>query len=228
MEQNRKGRCTNFVDCKNADSNIPIELSIAADFVCPECGRDLMPVVGPKKIPVKNILLIGIPVIVICIALFYYFKIKNTVAEGKGLISKIDTTISNVVKANTNTPPEQTSPPAAEKPVTPPQAVEEKKPVDNTKQNDGNSGTHQKLSVQEYFTKIGLPATKNKVALKAELLSLFASPSVPVIKMNNGKPTNDGTSISAYVESVQMLNKKIKIMKEETTSGKISKIYVSE
>ena len=229
MEQNRKGLCTNFNNCKNADSKIPIELSISADFVCPECGRDLMPINEHRKVPVQTILLIGIPILVICSVLFYFFKIRNTVSEGKVLISKIDTAVSNVTKANPNTPPVQSTPPPTEKQATTP-TVEEHKPVDNPKQPDGNnSGSHQKLlSVQEYFTKLGSSSTQNKAALKSELLSLFASPNVPVIKMNDGQPTSDGTVIGDYVESVSAHNKKVTVISKEPSNGKISKINVSE
>ena len=35
METNRKGVCINVGNCKNADSKMTIEVSIAADFICP-------------------------------------------------------------------------------------------------------------------------------------------------------------------------------------------------
>lgn len=37
----RKGKCTNFGNCTNADSGKVIDVPDGADFVCPECGRQL-------------------------------------------------------------------------------------------------------------------------------------------------------------------------------------------
>ena len=48
MDENRKGICTNLGNCKNADSKLPIEVPITADFICPECDRELMEII-PKK-----------------------------------------------------------------------------------------------------------------------------------------------------------------------------------
>jgi phosphate transport system substrate-binding protein len=40
----RKGKCTNFGNCMNADSRKLIDVPDGADFVCPECARPLNPV----------------------------------------------------------------------------------------------------------------------------------------------------------------------------------------
>jgi len=76
---NRKGLCTNFGNCKNADSKIALELSIAADFVCPECGRDLTEVKGRNPIPWPKVLLFaGIPTVIIALVLFFVLGKKHS------------------------------------------------------------------------------------------------------------------------------------------------------
>lgn len=65
MDENRKGICTNIGNCKNADSKLPIEISLTADFICPECERELLEIKGRKPFPIKKVLLITIPLLVI-------------------------------------------------------------------------------------------------------------------------------------------------------------------
>jgi len=48
METKRRGICTNFGNCKNADSKLPIEVRVTEDFICPECNRDLTELVEKK------------------------------------------------------------------------------------------------------------------------------------------------------------------------------------
>ncbi len=85
-------------------------------------------------------------------------------------------------------------------------------------------------SLEEYFRKLGDPNIpyKRKAGIKSGILSYFISASVPVIKMNNGQETNDGTKIGTYVESVRMLNKQVTINNRVINNGKISKIYITE
>lgn len=61
---NRKGICINVGNCKSADANRIIELSVTADFVCPECGRELKPVIK-KKIFTKRLIFLIIAVVVL-------------------------------------------------------------------------------------------------------------------------------------------------------------------
>jgi len=85
-------------------------------------------------------------------------------------------------------------------------------------------------SVEGYFRKLADPniSDKQKVLLKSNLLNLFTSPDVPVIKMKSGKATNTGTTIGNYVESVYLLGTKVIISNSEKSNGKISKLYVTE
>lgn len=42
MDIKKKGLCINFGNCKNADNKLPVEVDVSADFICPECERDLV------------------------------------------------------------------------------------------------------------------------------------------------------------------------------------------
>lgn len=224
MEQSRKGICTNFENCKNADSKLEIDIAVSADFVCPECGRDLTLITRGARTPTKKLLLFLIPIILVGGVLFYFTKVRSNISEDKPLDTKVDTAvstntspISNVITSTTN-----------EKPET--QAVEDHTADNKPKMSSNNNYRPPKklLSVQEYFTKLGASTTESKASLKLELLSLFVSANVPVIKMNEGQPTNDGTIIGDYVESVSTHNKKVTVISREQSNGKISKINVSE
>lgn len=47
----RRGRCTNFGNnCATADANKIVEVDITEDFVCPDCGSDLMEI-AKKELP---------------------------------------------------------------------------------------------------------------------------------------------------------------------------------
>ena len=54
----RKGKCINFGnDCPIADHKQTVELSVTEDFVCPECGNDLIEDIPPKKLPWVKIII---------------------------------------------------------------------------------------------------------------------------------------------------------------------------
>lgn len=113
MDINRKGICINVGNCKNADSKLQIEVSVAADFICPECGRDLVEVPGKKQLPVKKIALFAvIPVVVMAIGAFYFLKVKNAVS----VATEVDSTISKSVAAPVAPVPTPTVAPSSEQP----------------------------------------------------------------------------------------------------------------
>ena len=49
------GKCTNFDECDKAINREEITVPDGADFVCPDCGGELMPVKGAKKPPIPLI-----------------------------------------------------------------------------------------------------------------------------------------------------------------------------
>ena len=59
--EDRKGKCTNFGNCMNADRSVVLDVPEGKDFVCPDCGRPLNPVEVKRagsRSPVPIILLI--------------------------------------------------------------------------------------------------------------------------------------------------------------------------
>ena len=73
MEENRKGICTNVGNnCKNADSKLTIEVPVTADFICPECERELMEIKPRKPFPLKKFLILSC--LLIFLALLNFFE----------------------------------------------------------------------------------------------------------------------------------------------------------
>jgi phosphate transport system substrate-binding protein len=61
----RKGKCTNFGNCVNADSQKIVDVPDGTDFVCPECRRQLNPVDAQQSVSRSPILLLALLVVVI-------------------------------------------------------------------------------------------------------------------------------------------------------------------
>lgn len=71
----RKGKCTNFGNCKKADTREEILVSVGLDFVCPECASPLTEI-GNKdgsKLPVIPLIIAGL-VILLGIGGFFGWK----------------------------------------------------------------------------------------------------------------------------------------------------------
>lgn len=105
METKRKGLCINFDnDCKYADNEIPIELDISADFVCPECNRDLIEL-NEKKFWKKLNKKVAIAGVILLVVFGIYFGIiqltkdvTRTIVE-TGVETGIDI-IKNTINGN--------------------------------------------------------------------------------------------------------------------------------
>jgi len=71
---NRKGKCINFGnDCPIADHKQVVELTVTEDFVCPECGSNLIEEVKPKPFPVIPIIIAAVLLVGIGFGVFWFF-----------------------------------------------------------------------------------------------------------------------------------------------------------
>ena len=96
MDTKRKGFCTNFGNCKNADNKIPVEVDISADFVCTECNRDLIELNEKKFWKKYNKKYIAIGAIILVVAFGVYFGIMKFTRDVSSTI--IDKGIEAVTK----------------------------------------------------------------------------------------------------------------------------------
>src|SRR5271165_4219471 len=55
----RSGRCTNFSNCKIADTNQVVQIPAGGDLICPECGHQLAEVARSDKSPLGPIVIIA-------------------------------------------------------------------------------------------------------------------------------------------------------------------------
>ncbi|MCO5247709.1 MAG: hypothetical protein M9887_02000 [Chitinophagales bacterium] len=130
----RTGICINVGNCKNADSKLPIETPIAADFVCPECGRELVEMGGKKKMKLSKPMLIMLPILILFLGAggytYYWFsKAKKTVKAGiqtvekvkevveeSGIVPVIKDKIEEISEAQKTTTPETQQPTQSRQP----------------------------------------------------------------------------------------------------------------
>ena len=74
----RRGKCTNFGNCVNADSRKLIDVPDGADFVCPECGRQLNPVEERQASSTSPVLIVVVLLVLLGGALWYLRSRKQT------------------------------------------------------------------------------------------------------------------------------------------------------
>lgn len=229
MDENRKGICTNIGnDCKNADSKLPLEVSLTADFICPECGRELLEIKGPTPIRWKKILLFTISPLVIGLLIFggiYLFSDKGESQKSKtDLLNKID----SLGKPTThiNKPPSST-----ENTSNPPTPVTEI-PKTDTHAEKSNAYNLTANSIEEYFQKIAdesIPYGNKKDLKKAIISNYFSDDEVWVVDMGKNNTEVGHTSIKEYVDVLSLQYTKIVILKKEVNSNqKITKLYIKE
>ena len=96
MNDKRKGYCKNFGNCKNADNKFPVEVDIAADFICTECQQDLVEIVN-KSLPLKKILITGGFILVIAGVIWGVFEYINF---QKNKVKKVVESVKEVVGNN--------------------------------------------------------------------------------------------------------------------------------
>jgi ABC-type amino acid transport substrate-binding protein len=82
------GKCTNIGNCDNADQKKVIEVVDGQDFACPECGSQLYQIDGATtpKTPLRKILGIGIPILLVLSALLYFVSKSTTTTPPASII----------------------------------------------------------------------------------------------------------------------------------------------
>lgn len=103
MNDKRNGICINVGNCRQADNKIKQEISIAADFVCSECGRDLIPLTEKGKMKLSKPMLIAIPILVLLLGgagygWYYYSRAKAVVQTTENAINKTSDVVLNDIK----------------------------------------------------------------------------------------------------------------------------------
>ena len=109
MDTKRKGLCTNFGNCKNAESKLPIEVDITADFICPECSRDLTELVEKnfwKSLKKKTVIVVVIVLLAVLGIYITILKLTKNVTEkivdkGVNIIENSIEDISKTTKTET-------------------------------------------------------------------------------------------------------------------------------
>ncbi|MHB8123089.1 MAG: TPR end-of-group domain-containing protein [Desulfuromonadaceae bacterium] len=72
--ETKQCRCTNFSQCSKADNKETIDVPFGRDLKCPECGLDLDEIKeSTSPFPVRLLLMIGAPAIIIIILGIYFF-----------------------------------------------------------------------------------------------------------------------------------------------------------
>ena len=104
MDSKRKGICTNYDNCKNADNKVTVKVELSEDFICPECEQDLV-AVETKSInfPVKKVLIIAIPVIVLSFLVwggFALFSGRKAASENNKKVDIKPTVVNKVPVKN--------------------------------------------------------------------------------------------------------------------------------
>jgi len=99
MDTKIKGYCINFNNnCRNADNKLPVEVDISADFVCPECQRDLIPIGENSKRWKKQIIIFsGLALLTIIVWLIVLFFSNTKKPEDSEIITK-DSSVAIVKK----------------------------------------------------------------------------------------------------------------------------------
>lgn len=248
MDITRKGKCTNFANCTNADSNLVIELPVTADFICPECEKDLEEILVHTRKPIKK----GVFAIssIILIGLILLLVIRHKAASETPADSANTSERQNVAKENLPEGNAQPTPP--QRP--PVDAEESHAEGGNTQTGSNSTATRASIhpvhdepykpvvnlsNLEKYLGQLtGKSITlKQKDDLKPEILKLFASDAV-VHKMVdvNGHLQALQTApvpISAFLDAIsptaENFNESIKIVQPIKLSGnKIQDIYVQE
>lgn len=228
MDEHRKGICTNIGNCKNADSKLPIDVALTADFICPECERELLEIKGPTPIPWKKILLFTFLLLILGLLIFggiYLFSDKGEPQKSKtdllNKINSLDQAATHVNKQpisteNTSNPP----PPVREIP---------KAAAHDEKSNPNNLTAN---SIEEYFQKIAdesIPYANKKDLKKAIISKYFSDDEALVIDMGKNNTEVGHTSIKDYVDVLSQQYYKIQILKKEFNSDKkITKLFIKE
>jgi len=67
-----------------------------------------------------------------------------------------------------------------------------------------------------------------KTGIKKDILSLFKSPNVEVIQVNDQRKTPTGITIAKYLESIEITRRIVTVVDKRIENEKIAEIYVSE
>ena len=241
METGRKGLCINVGNCKNADSKLPIEVSVAADFICPECGRDLVPIEQKRKMTIsKPVLILGIVTIVLLggsVAGYYLLNNDSSATTSVDNTKAKTNDASYQKKINEEALPKGDSAQASS--TTPTSAQREAGSAgDNTSPQTGKRTTPSSPGhtppppasispLQSAFDKLADPSSySSKDNLLATTLSLFTSNYAKVYTIGqNGSVVSD-MPINDFLETMRTRNKHFVFIDGVSNEGKYSSIRV--
>lgn len=216
METNRKGLCINAGNCKNADNKLPIELSVAEDFVCPECGRELVPVEKKNKLKIPKAALILLPLVIAILGLggyawYWYSKAKAAVETGEAIINMVtdSTKINATVNAVTS-------------------VAEEAKEIITTTTNKPRPDALGPVDIQEQINKLSDAGVKYdaKTSLKTNLLTYFTDGNAKVVTLGANQTNVGESDISNFSEMLRTSNQHYTFVRAEKSGEKFSKIFV--
>jgi hypothetical protein len=236
--ENRKGKCTNIGVCEKANSEeVQVITDPFAELICsnPLCGLPLEEIKEGKtkkkgNFPVKKIINIGVPILVIGLIIWggialFSGKSEQNEKSKSDLLSKINNMDNSETPVNTNQPSTTENSTTENTPAT-----ETTKNTTPEKKSDPYSLTAN--SLEEYFQKIAdssIPYNK-KDNLKREIISkYFADEKTMVVEIGANNTEVGHTEIKDYVEELSQQYYKIKIINKETNSGqKITKLFIKE
>lgn len=77
----RRGKCTNFGNCTNADSRKIIDVTDGTDFVCPECGRQLNPL-EERRAPTSGPIVLVVVLVLLVVGGAGYWLLRRSLTGG--------------------------------------------------------------------------------------------------------------------------------------------------
>jgi len=203
----KTGLCINVGNCINADSKMPLEVSVAADFSCPECGRELVAKEDKSKNS-KALLFAAIVLGAIVSCVSYYFVTKtpdqnSTTSEGNTTVvvdegkleAKPDETEANVFLNNDTIQVNKFSKPK---------------------------------NIQECVGKLTSTSLSysEKDFYRQSFLQYFQSPISSVITVGQNNTEVNDMSAEDFSEMLRSSNQKFQVIKSEKSGSKFSKLFV--
>jgi len=236
METGRKGLCINVGNCKNADSKLPVEVSVAADFVCPECGRDLVPVEQKKKMAIPKPVLIGVIALLVLLGggIGGYFLLSGD--DNDDVKGKVQTVNTSSNKKTNETAAVPTDKPAAA-PVTEPGSTSTTPGDNNNAQQTPPPAvpvTHtipppppSNNPVQVAFDKLADGSSYSaKDGLINSTLGMFTGNSAKAYTIGENGTVVSDMPISDLLETMRIRNKHFVFIDGVSNGGKYSSIRV--